>query len=125
MHKLKEYFESVKGVGVLATADGSGKVNAAVYSRPHFLEEGTMAFIMRDRLTHHNLQSNSYATFVFIEDGAASKGRRLYLTKAREENNPELVRKIKHRKNSDWNEESVFLVYFTLDKELPLVGDTP
>ena len=125
MRKLKEYFESVKGVGVLATADGSGIVNAAVYSRPHFLEEGTMAFIMRDRLTHHNLQSNSYATFVFIEDGAASKGRRLYLKKAREENNPELVRKIKRRKYSDWNEESVFLVYFTLDKELPLVGDTP
>ena len=125
MHKLKEYFESVKGVGVLATADGSGKVNAAVYSRPHFLEEETMAFIMRDRLTHNNLQSNSCATFVFIEDGGASKGRRLYLKKVREENNPELVQKIKRRKYSDWNEESVFLVYFNLDKELPLVGDTP
>ena len=124
MHKLKEYFESVKGVGVLATADSSGKVNAAVYSRPHFIEEETMAFIMRDRLTHHNLQANSYATFVFIEDGAASKGRRLFLKKAREENNPELIQKIKLQKYSDWNEESVFLVYFTLDKELPLVGDS-
>ena len=49
MKKLQEYFESTKGVGVLATADSNGKVDAAIYSSPHFLEEGTLAFIMRDR----------------------------------------------------------------------------
>jgi hypothetical protein len=55
---LKEYFENTKGVGVLATADGDGKVDAAVYARPHFTEDGTLAVIMRDRLSHLNLQSN-------------------------------------------------------------------
>jgi hypothetical protein len=69
MKNLKEYFESTKGSGVLATADSSGKVDAAIYSRPHFLEEGTLAFIMRDRLTYNNLQSNPHATFLFLEEG--------------------------------------------------------
>ena len=31
MKKLKEYFESTKGSGVLATADSSGKVDATIY----------------------------------------------------------------------------------------------
>ncbi len=122
MKDLQNYFESTKGFGVLATADSSGKVDAAVYSRPHFLEDGVLAFIMRDRLTHHNLQSNPSATFLFVEEGTGFKGKRLYLNKVREENNPELVRKIKRRKYTDDNEEPVFLVYFALDKELPLIG---
>ena len=122
MKNLKEYFESTNGSGVLATADSSGKVDAAIYSRPHFLEEGTLAFIMRDRLTHHNLQSNPHATFLFMEDGPGYNGKRLFLKKVREESNPELIRKIKRRKYTDDNEEPKFLVYFTLDKELPLIG---
>jgi hypothetical protein len=119
---LKQYFEEHKGTGVLATADSSGKVDAAVYSRPHFMEDGSIAFIMRDRLTHHNLQSNPHATFLFIENGPGYNGRRLFLKKVREENNPELIRKIKRRKYTDDNEEPKFLVFFTLEKELPLIG---
>lgn len=122
MKNLQEYFESAKGFGILATADSNGKVDAAVYSRPHFLEEGKLAFIMRDRLTHHNLQSNPSATFLFVEEGIGYKGKRLFLKKVREENNPELVQKIKRRKYTDDNKEPTFLVYFTLDKELPLIG---
>ncbi len=122
MKDLQEYFENTKGFGVLATADSSGKVDAAVYSKPHFLEAGTLTFIMRDRLTHHNLQSNPSATFLFCEEGQGYKGKRLYLIKSREENNPELISKIKRRKYTDENEEPVFLVYFTLEKERPLIG---
>ena len=123
MKNLQEYFETAKGLGVLATADSAGKVDAAIYSRPHFLEEGTMTFIMRDRLTHHNLQSNASATFLFIEEGKGYHGKRLFLKKVREENNPELIRKIKRRTFTDDNEALAFLVYFTLEKELPLIGD--
>jgi hypothetical protein len=122
MQELKEYFENKKGVGVLATADSGGKVDAAVYSRPHFLEEGMLAFIMRDRLTHHNLKSNPYATFLFIESGPGYQGKRLFLKKTREENNPELIKKIKRRKYTEDNEEPKFVVYFTLEKDLPLIG---
>ena len=49
---LKEYFETNKGLGILSTADSQGKVDAAVYSRPHFMEDGTIALVMRDRLSH-------------------------------------------------------------------------
>lgn len=122
MKKLQEYFESTKGLGVLATADSEGKVDAAIYSKPHFLEEGTLAFIMRDRLTHHNLQSNPSATFLFVEENSGYQGKRLFLRKAREDNNPDLIKKIKRRKTSEGNEEPTFLVFFTLEKELPLIG---
>lgn len=122
MKNLQEYFEKTKGTGVLATADSKGKVDAAIYSHPHFLEEGTLAFIMRDRLTHHNLQSNPSATFLFIEEGPGYKGKRLFLRKVREENNPELIRKIKRRKYTDENQEPMYLVYFAIDQELPLIG---
>lgn len=33
--KLDDYFENTNGVGVLSTADDKGKVNAAIYGRPH------------------------------------------------------------------------------------------
>ncbi|MCI5161067.1 MAG: pyridoxamine 5'-phosphate oxidase family protein, partial [Candidatus Electrothrix sp. AX5] len=61
MH-LNEYLENVTGKGVLATADAAGKVDAAIYAKPHVMEDGQVAFIMRENLTHHNLQSNPYAT---------------------------------------------------------------
>jgi hypothetical protein len=37
---LKEYFEKAKGYGVLATADAAGEVNAAVFARPHVMDDG-------------------------------------------------------------------------------------
>ena len=39
--KLEEYFDLKKGVGVLSTADDEGKVDAAIYARPHFMDDGT------------------------------------------------------------------------------------
>jgi hypothetical protein len=120
--ELKDYFESTKGVGVMATADSDGKVGAAIYARPHFMEDGTLAFIMRDRLTHHNLQSNDHATFLFIEDGPGYKGKRLFLTKVREEQDSELLHSLRRRQYPDDKAEARFLVFFKLNKELPLVG---
>jgi hypothetical protein len=120
--ELKDYFESTKGVGVMATADADGKVDAAIYARPHFMEDGTIAMIMRDRLTHHNLQSNPHAAFLFIEEGPGYKGKRLFLTKVREEEDSELLHSLRRRKYPNDKEEARFLVFFKLDKELPLVG---
>ncbi len=64
---LAEYFENQKGTGVLATADDQGRVDVAVYARPHVIDRETIAFIMPDRLTHHNLQSNDHAAYLFME----------------------------------------------------------
>ena len=120
--KLREYFESVKGRGVLATADGEGKVDAAIYATPHFIEDETIAFIMRDRLTHNNLQSNPHAAYLFIETGQKFAGKRLFLTKTREEQDSELLYSLRRKKYSDEKNEPKFLVFFQIDKVLPLIG---
>ena len=120
---LKNYFESTKGMGVLSTADGEGRVNAAVYARPHVLEDGNLAFIMRDRLSHHNLQSNPQAAYLFREEGAGYKGLRLHLTKAHEESGTPLVKELCRRCRIDDKPDAVrHLVAFRVDKELPLIG---
>jgi len=124
--ELKEYFENVKGLGVLSTADSHGKVNSAIYSRPHVMEDGSLAFIMRDRLTHQNIESNPHAVYLFKEDGPGYNGKRLYLTKIREAQDSDLIDSLSRRgyPSDQDRRESRFLVYFKLEKERPLVGDS-
>ena len=122
--ELKKYFENNQGLGVLSSADDSGKVNSAVYARPHIMEDGSLAFIMRDRLTHHNIQSNPNVSYLFKEDGPGYKGKRLYLTKIREEKDSDLISSLSRRSypSDQDRRESKFLVFFKLKKERPLVG---
>ena len=119
--KLSEYFENTKGYGVLATADSAGKVDAALYARPHFMDEETVAFIMADRLTHQNLQSNPHATYLFIEPGEKLSGKRLFLTKTKEEKDSELLYAIRRKSYGD-DRGGKYLVYFKIYKVLPLIG---
>ncbi len=122
---LSKYFEETKGFGILATADEKGNVDVAVYSRPHIFDEKTVAFIMADRLTHHNLQSNPHAAYLFRKEGPGYKGMRLFLTKVREETDSELLYSIRRRQYASpegEEEQSRFLVFFTVDKTLPLIG---
>lgn len=124
--KLSDYFESVKGIGVLSTADISGKVNAAIYGRPHFMDEDTVAFIAADRLTHANLQTNPHAVYLFKEEGGY-EGRRLYLTKTREEKDSPLIEEIRRKKYPEvegkYRTGSKFLIYCRVDQVLPLIGE--
>jgi len=120
--EFKEYFENTEGSGILATADSDGKVDAAIYARPHILDDGTIALIMRDRLTHHNLQSNAHACYMFIEKGPGYKGKRFFLTKVREEQDSELLQSLRRRQYIGEKDEAKFLVFFKIDRQLPLVG---
>ena len=122
---LEEYFNGVAGKGIMSTADNDGKVDAAIYSTPHILDDGTLAFIMRNHLTHHNIGSNPYAAYLFIEDGPHYKGIRLFLKKVREDTDPELIAKMTRRHLSPEQDKAKgpkFLVYFSLEKILPLIG---
>ena len=121
--ELMEYFENTKGFGVMATADGDGKVGAAVYARPHVMEDGTIAVIMRDRLIHHSLQTNPHAAYLFHENGPGYKGKRLFLTKIREEKDTDLLKSLRRRQYPEKEEEAKFLVFFKVDQELPLIGN--
>ena len=123
--KLSEYFEKIEGVGVLATADAHGKVDAALYGRPHFFDDETIAFIAAEKLTHANLQSNPHAVYLFKEMDRY-EGRRLYLTKIREEKDSPLIEEIRRKKYPEvegkYKTGPKYLIYFHLDKVLPLIG---
>ena len=86
------------------------------------MEDGTLAFIMRDRLTHHNLTSNPGAVYLFIEEGKGYKGKRLYLTKIKEEVNSPLIKELQRREYDIEPAENRYLVFFELTRDLPLIG---
>jgi hypothetical protein len=123
--ELKEYFDAHRGFGVLSTADTDGQVNAAVYARPHCLEDGTVAFIMPDRLTHRYLQRNVHAVYLFWQEpggaGASYDGVRLYLKKVAEDDDPARIAQLRRRTGSD-DRGGRHLVIFEIEKMLPLVG---
>jgi hypothetical protein len=124
--ELREYFENTSGRGVLATADSEGLVDAAVYSRPLFIDDETVAFVMMERLSHANIQSNPHATYLFMEEVDKYEGKRLYLTKIKEETDQEVISQMTGKKASgmpeEYGHEMRFLVYFTIDAVLPLIG---
>jgi len=89
------------------------------------LDDGRVAFIMRDRLTHSNLKSNPSAAYLFIEKGPGYKGKRLFLTKVQEEEDTPLLKDLKRRwisPQEDAVKGAKFLVTFQIDSELPLIG---
>ena len=94
---LAEYFENIKGLGVLATSDSDGNVDIAVYSRPYIIDEKTIAFSMLERLSYSNVQSNPNAAYMFVEQGEGYAGKRLHLTKTGEEKDPERIKAIKQQ----------------------------
>ncbi len=122
---IKQYFTDTEGVGVLSTADADGKVNSAIYSRPHLLDDGYVSFIMRDRLTRNNLQHNPSAHFLFMEKERGFKGVRMYLEKVKEVEDKELIAELSRRTSETSVDDgsSIFLVSFKLVKMLELLGD--
>lgn len=120
---LKDYFEKAEGTGVLATADAEGRVDAAIYACPHFMEDGSLAFIMLDRLTHKNIESNPHATFLFLEKGEEYKGVRLFLKKQGESTDASLIEELARRcLKPEELQGPKFLVLFKLEKILDLIG---
>ena len=121
---LKSYFAETKGLGILSTANYDGQLDAAVYSRPHVMEDGTVAFIMRNRLTHYNLQTNPHAAYLFKEEGSGYRGKRLFLTMINEETESRRLYELRRKSYPPEKErrESKHLVIFSVDKTLPLIG---
>ena len=82
---------------------------------------------MTERLTLKNIQENPYASYWFRENCDNYQGKRFYLKKIKEEKNaPEikdLIRREKHKREQDYLEKDLYLVYFNIEKILPLIGD--
>ena len=123
---LSNYFENMQGLGILATADSDGMVDLAVYTRPHVIDETTIALVMRERLSHQNLKSNPNAAYMFVEQGEGYAGKRLYLTKTREETNTSLIEEFRKKQPqicAAADDSNKYLVFFQINDVWPLVGD--
>jgi hypothetical protein len=123
---LLEYFENAEGLGVMATADSDGIVDVAIYASPTVIDETTVAFVMRERLSHQNIKTNPNAAYMFVEKGEGYNGVRLYLTEIREETNSSLIEEFRKKQpeicpaRDDSNKD---LVFFQVNEVWPLVGD--
>jgi len=122
---LGEYFEKTEGLGVLATADAQGNVDAAIYARPHVMDEGTVAFIMAEGLSYRNVSVNPKAAYLFVEKGQGYKGKRLYLTKTGEQTDQQVIDSMRRRDKSVYRSDKgkSRLVHFKVEKIRALVGD--
>lgn len=123
---LAQYFDKAKGVGVLGTADLQGKVDLAIYARPHIIDDQTVAFIMRDHLSHACVTANPHAAYLFVEQGEGYSGLRMYLTRTGEETDPKKIQATRRRSRGDEDTAhmNIFLVYFRVDEVRPLVGSS-
>lgn len=123
---LKEYFKTKNGNGVFATAAADGKVNVAVYAKPYVESDKSIAFIMTNRLSFNNLQSNLHAAYLFLESGGAFGGKRLYLTKVKELRGEEFTDpdlKDRYEKATHtYKNEKLTVVFFRVDEIRPLIG---
>ncbi|MDD5556643.1 MAG: pyridoxamine 5'-phosphate oxidase family protein [bacterium] len=120
---LAAYFEGRRGTGVLATADASGRVNAALYARPHILGGRRVAFIMADRLTRANLRSNPRAAYLFVERGPGWRGVRLHLEMTGEERDSPRIARLRRRRIPPGEVSGPrYLVTFRVVRVLPLLG---
>ena len=125
--RLKDYLEGRSGICILSSADRGGKVATAVYSTPRVMDDNTVCFIMRERLTYRNILENPHAACMYIEYGTGYQGIRLFLTKVREDNDQGLITRMTRRHLSSEEDRAKgpkHLVIFRVDKILPLIGDS-
>lgn len=83
------------GLGILSTSSPDGKVNSAVYARPHVIDETTLVWGMTDKRTYQNLILNRHAAFLFKTGGPGFSGVRLALELIRTEEDGDLLATIK------------------------------
>jgi len=71
-----------------------------------------------------NLQYNPRAAYLFKETADSYKGKRFFLTKISEEKDSKLLTQLKRRSYPADKDLKVsrFLVFFKIEKELPLIG---
>lgn len=75
-------FNKESRIGVMATANKNGDVNAAVFGSPRMIDEETVIMAIGENRSFKYLQENPKASFIVVEPGespATWKGVRIYL----------------------------------------------
>lgn len=122
---LNDYFTNTQGIGILSTADKQGNVTSAIYARPTVMADGTLVFLMRERLSYKNICANPHATYMFIESAGGYQGARLYLHKVAEIDDPQLAAQMTRKSltpEQDQEKGPKHLIRFSVNKYLALIG---
>ena len=80
--KLMKYFNKQPRLGILATANKKGQVNAAYFGSPQMVDEKKVVMGLGQNRTLSYLKENPNAVYTIMEPGAAVtewKGVRIYL----------------------------------------------
>ena len=122
---IARYFNENEGTGILATADGRGKVDMAVYEKPEVIDNDTIALRMLERRSYQNITTNPHAAYTFIEAAGNYQGRRFYLKMIDDKSGEERVRELKAQ-NLPLTDPALagkHFVTFKIVEMRPLVGD--
>lgn len=117
---LQNWFQEAKGLGVMSTADSEGRPNAALFARPHFLQNGLLGFVMLSRKTLANLEANPHACFLYAKEGPGYEGVRLYLKRVETIEDEAAIEAMIHRRFE--LKKPRVLMLFKLEKALKLAS---
>lgn len=112
------------GGGSSPSSDASGvgeRLDLRSQSTAEGGTEDSLKQILFDSPTHHDLQANPHAAYLFAEAGSSTKGKRLFLSKLREETDSERLAQFRRGHHGSEATER-HLVFFKMDKVLPLIG---
>lgn len=80
--ELMALFNKQPRIGVLASSNKLGDVNAAVFGSPQMIDENTVVMGIGQNRSFRNLQRNPKAVFIVVEPGESPadwRGARVYL----------------------------------------------
>jgi len=80
--ELMALFNKQARIGVLATSNKLGDVNAAVFGSPRMIDENTVVMGIGQNRSFRNLERNPKAVFIVVEPGESAadwRGARVYL----------------------------------------------
>jgi len=124
MKPLADYFAS-EGFGVLATSSSDGTVNTAVYSRPHVIDQTTLAWGMTEGRTATNIRQNPHASFLFRQGKHGYVGIRIVLDLLRIEEEGAMLAVVRERTAEVLSPAAAaavrYVAYFAVREVRPLV----
>ena len=97
--ELMALFNKQTRIGVLATGNKVGDVNAAVFGSPQMIDENTVVMGIGQNRSFRNLQRNPKAVFIVVEPGESAadwRGARVYLEAMEMETGGPFFDQIKH-----------------------------
>ncbi len=122
--RLSDYLPN-GGTGVIATADGDGTINTAIYSAPHVVDDETVAWGMTEGRTFRNLRENPNAAFLQQAPGDGAAGVRMTLKLQRIQESGKMLEAIRSRARKTSGAAAAdmvkYVAYFKVVETRPLM----